>query len=142
MDTSTVNLDPLLVDRTTDLAIQSSTINSNTSTKFAWRFRHKKIRIFSLTCVFFCSCVASGPTNAWPTLTPLLAAEGLFGSTSNYTSPEIGNVQVIAWSMGSICALPMGLLYDSMGPAVTALVGAIFAAIGLVLMSISIVSTC
>lgn len=104
------------------------------------RFRTKGRRWGLLFLVFALCSIASGPLNAWVTLEPLLVDLNVFHSnaTSNFTSPKLAEVQTYAWSSALLLSIPIGLVYDSLGPAKTSALGAFLAAAGIAGMAFAI----
>lgn len=83
-----------------------------------WMFRGKSRRWMSmLICTIACS-LASGPVAAFPTLEPLLQAEGLFTSNGE-TKEETEYLYNVAYTVASagmfLVSLPAGMIYDVCG---------------------------
>ena len=102
------------------------------------RFRKPWSRIATLAIVFVGSCFASGPVTSWPTFEPLLGKYHVLGSTVNMTSPALSEVYVLGQGMLSVLGLPMGVVYDTIGPDKTAALGGTLSVIGLVSMAFCI----
>ena len=115
------------------------------------RFRTPLKRGWYLALVFVTCCMASGPLNAWVTLEPLLVEQGVFepGNMTNrqhllcsvlhgdHVHPH-QQVQTYAWSSAMLLAIPIGIVYDCLGPAATAALGAGGAAVGIACMAMAI----
>lgn len=92
----------------------------------------------ALGWLMLASAVASGPVTSWPTLEPLLMAEGVFqgsggddGEASYEAIYSLGLVVLLA------TGLPAGLLFDRYGGRALGCGGAVTAAVGLVLMAVA-----
>mmetsp|Transcript_42312 Transcript_42312/g.95714 ORF Transcript_42312/g.95714 Transcript_42312/m.95714 type:complete len:716 (-) Transcript_42312:117-2264(-) len=98
-------------------------------------------RILSFCGVVLTCAVASGPVAAWPTLEPLLAAEGVF--QENAKEGEIGGedsfnaVYGIATVVMLASSLPAGIVFDKMGANFCGWFGALGAATSLGGMSLA-----
>jgi nitrate/nitrite transporter NarK len=102
------------------------------------RFSTRRGRMSTLCAVFVGCCIAGGPLNAWVTLEPILAAQGVFNSSATFIDPRLNAVQTYAWGAGMLLSVPLGIFYDSMGPAVTSFAGAVLAALAMLAMGLSI----
>ena len=79
--------------------------------------------------------IASGPVAAWPTLEPLLINAGVWKNEGTHSNLDAVYGLSTAVQLGS--SLPAGWIYDRYGGRVAALVGALLAAVGLVIMSVA-----
>ena len=104
----------------------------------ALRFRTPCRRWATLSAVFTLTCLASGPVTSWQTFEPILGARGVLGSTANHSSDAMNEVYNIGQGVSLVLGLPMGVLFDVLGPSYVAAVGGVASVVGLASMAVSI----
>lgn len=107
-------------------------------TKLSKRFNTPCRRRAMLASVFVLTCFASGPVTSWPTFEPILGDLGVLGSTRNHSSDAMNEVYNIGQGIVLVFGLPMGLMYDVVGPSMVTAVGGLFSGCGLLGMALSI----
>ena len=102
------------------------------------RFRTPCRRRGMLALVFCLSCLAGGPVTSWPTFEPMLGELGVLGSTRNHSSAALTEAYNLGQGIVLSVGLPMGLLYDVLGPSAVTALGGVCSGGGLALMALSI----
>ncbi len=102
------------------------------------RFRTPCRRWATLWATFALACLASGPVTSWPTFEPILGARGVLGSTANHSSDAMNEVYNIGQGVVLVLGLPMGVLFDVLGPSAVAVAGGVASVVGLASMAVSI----
>ena len=83
-----------------------------------WIYRGKIRRWISMIICTIACAFTSGPVMAYPTLEPLLQAQGLFtssGESKNETEDLYNLAYTIACAAMFFVSLPSGIMYDYMG---------------------------
>jgi MFS family permease len=105
-----------------------------------WQFSSIQGRWASLFIVSIACVISMGPVMSWPTLEPLMQAQGIFKSrgesveTTNSLYSEVYQLSNIVMFLAS---LPSGLLFDAVGGRASGLIGAFGTSLGLLLMAIA-----
>ena len=92
--------------------------------------RTRARRWASLVALCVLSSLASGPIASWPTLEPILIAEGVFAGPRQKQS--LNQVYSIAVGLAAVACVPAGILFDRLGPRFVGVFGALMTALSMV----------
>ena len=94
--------------------------------------RTRRRRWCSLVVVCCALAVANGPVLTWQTLVPIMIEdEGVFRSTG-HPLYHLDTIFAIGNGFGALTNLPAGMVFDRIGPRLTAVIGALITSVGLV----------